>query len=270
MPKDNGRTKPALLLIGWGAIGRLVLERLGAEIEATVLVRPGRLDAARSVLPAAARAVDRLDILEPLPPLVFECGGHGAVREHGEAVLIRGAELVVVSTGALADPGLFATLKSAAEQGGGRLSLVPGAVGGIDALSAAREGGLSRVVYTGRKPPAGWRGTAAEAVVDLDRIERPTEVYRGNAGEAARRFPLNANVAATIALAGLGLETTEATLIADPAATGNNHRIEAEGAFGRFSLEFSGKTLPGNPKTSMMAALSVIRAVRNRIGRISI
>jgi aspartate dehydrogenase len=270
MPKDGGRTKPSLLLIGWGAIGQLVLERLGEATEATVLVRPGRLEAARAALPLGARAVDRLEAMEIWPPLVIECGGHGAVREHGEAVLARGVELVVVSTGALADPGLFDALKAAAERGGGRLSLVPGAVGGIDALAAAREGGLSRVVYTGRKPPPGWRGTAAEAVVDLDRIVGATEVFRGNAGEAARRFPQNANVAATIALAGLGFDATEATLIADPTAAGNIHRIEAEGAFGRFSLEFSGKTLPNNPKTSMMAALSVIRAVRNRIGRIAI
>ena len=261
--------KPSLLLIGWGAIGRLVIERLGAAAEVIVLVRPGRAEAARAALPDQVAVVESLDALT-LPPLVVECGGHGAVREHGAAVLSRGAELVVVSTGALADPALFDALKKAAEKGAGRLSLVSGAVGGIDALAAAREGGLSKVVYTGRKPPAGWRGTAAEKVVDLDRIAGPTEVYRGDAGEAARRFPQNANVAATIALAGLGLDATEASLIADPSAAGNIHRIEAEGAFGRFSLEFSGKTLPGNPKTSMMAALSVIRAVRNRIERVAI
>ncbi len=261
---------PTLLLIGWGAIGRLVLERIGGDAKASVLVRQGRVEAARAALPPDVTIIERLDGPGPLPGLVVECGGHGAVREHGEAVLVRGSELVVVSTGALADPVLFERLKTAAETGRGRLSLVSGAVGGIDALAAARHGGLAKVVYTGRKPPAGWRGTAAESVVDLDRIAGPTEVYRGNAGEAARRFPQNANVAATIALAGLGLEATEATLIADPAAAGNIHRIEAEGAFGRFSLEFSGKTLPGNPKTSMMAALSVIRAVRNRIDRVAI
>jgi aspartate dehydrogenase len=263
-------TKPSLLLIGWGAIGRLVIERLGGEAEIAVLVRSGRTRSARAVLPPEIAVVERLESLGRLPPLAVECGGHGAVLEHGEGILARGAELVVVSTGALADPALFERLKAAAERGMGRLSLVSGAVGGIDALSAAREGGLSKVVYTGRKPPAGWRGTAAEAVVDLDRLSGPAEVYRGSAGEAARRFPQNANVAATIALAGLGLERTEATLIADPAAPGNVHRIEAEGAFGRFALEFVGRTLPGNPKTSMMAALSVVRAVRNRIARISI
>lgn len=270
MPPIDVSAKPSLLLIGWGAIGRLVLDRLGGEADVTVLARSGRAEAARAALPTGIRIVERIDAVSPFPALAFECGGHGAVIEHGEAVLSRGSELVVVSTGALADPALFARLKAAAERGAGRLSLVSGAVGGIDALSAAREGGLTKVVYTGRKPPAGWRGTAAEAVVDLDRIVGPAEVFRGSAGEAARRFPQNANVAATIALAGLGLEATEATLIADQAAPGNVHRIEAEGAFGRFALEFVGRTLPGNPKTSMMAALSVVRAARNRIGRIAI
>jgi len=270
MPKSSTEIRPALLLIGWGAIGRLVLARLEGGADATVLVRPGRAEAARAALPEGTRIVETLAEAGALPPLVVECGGHGAVREHGAAVLEQGAELIVVSTGALADPALFAQLTEAAERGRGRLSLVAGAVGGIDALSAAREGGLSRVVYTGRKPPSGWRGTAAESVVDLDALTGPAEVFRGAAGEAARRFPQNANVAATIALAGLGLDATEATLIADPAAPGNVHRIEAEGGFGRFSLEFVGRTLPDNPKTSMMAALSVVRAVRNRIGRISI
>ena len=261
--------RPAFLLIGWGAIGRLVVERLGDQATITVLARPGRGVAARAALPQGVRIVEDMTSVDGLA-LAVECGGHGAVAAHGEAVLDRGAELVVVSTGALADVALFERLKGAAERGRGRLSLVAGAVGGIDALSAAREGGLRRVVYIGRKPPAGWRGTAAEKVVDLDRLSGGAEVYRGSAGEAARRFPQNANVAATIALAGLGLEATEATLIADPAAPGNVHRIEAEGDFGRFALEFTGRTLPDNPKTSMMAALSVVRAVRNRVGRISI
>jgi aspartate dehydrogenase len=261
--------RPSVLLIGWGAIGRLVIERLGDQADITVLARPGRSVTARQTLPANTRIVERLEDVEPLT-LAVECGGHGAIAEHGTAVLSRGAELVVVSTGALADAVLFERLRSAAERGRGRLSLVAGAVGGIDALSAAREGGLSKVVYIGRKPPAGWRDTAAEKVVDLDRLTGAAEVYRGSAGEAARRFPQNANVAATIALAGLGLDATAATLIADPAAPGNVHRIEAEGAFGRFVLEFIGRTLPGNPKTSMMAALSVVRAIRNRVGRISI
>jgi aspartate dehydrogenase len=67
-----------------------------------------------------------------------------------------------------------------------------------------------------------------------------------------------------VALAGLGFERTQVQLVADPAAPGNLHRIEAEGAFGRTEIVIEGRPLPDNPKTSMLAALSLVRAVLNR------
>jgi len=107
-------------------------------------------------------------------------------------------------------------------------------------------------------------------MIDLDSLKEATEFWRGDAGDAARLFPQNANVAATIALAGLGFERTEVSLNADPAAPGNIHVIEAEGAFGRMRVEMQGKPLPSNPKTSSLAALSVLRAINNRTGAIQI
>jgi aspartate dehydrogenase len=89
-------------------------------------------------------------------------------------------------------------------------------------------------------------------------------LYKGVAGEAALLYPQNANVAAAVALAGLGFDATEVELVADPGAPGNVHEIEAEGAAGRFAIQLQGRPSRTNPKTSALAALSVARALLNR------
>jgi aspartate dehydrogenase len=205
-----------------------------------------------------------------VPPLVVEAAGHGGLAEHGAAVLEAGSDLIVISAGALADRALYDKLAAAAEKGKAKMFILPGAIGGVDALAAARQGGLARVRYTSRKPPKAWKGTPAEKVADLAKLTAEKVLYTGRADEAARAYPQNANVCATVALAGAGWDKTEVTLVADPAAEGNIHQIEAEGSFGRMSVEMRGKPLPDNPKTSSLAALSVLRAIRNRADAVEI
>ena len=132
------------------------------------------------------------------------------------------------------------------------------------AIAAMRVAGLTSVRYRSRKPPAAWRGSPAERTVDLDRLTRRTVLYKGTAGEAALLYPQNANVAAAVALAGLGFDATEVELVADPDAPGNIHEIEAEGVAGQFAIQLQGKASRTNPKTSALAALSVARALLNR------
>jgi aspartate dehydrogenase len=171
--------------------------------------------------------------------------------------------LLVISVGALAEPKLLQALKTAAHDGGSRILLPAGAIGGIDAIAAMRLSGLIMVRYRSRKPPAAWRGSPAEKVADLDSLTSRTVLYRGTAGEAALLYPQNANVAAAVALAGLGFDATEVELVADPEAPGNVHEIEAEGTAGRFAIQLQGKPSRTNPKTSALAALSVARALIN-------
>ncbi len=264
-------------IIGFGAIAQDLISILeGAEggppDRVTVLVRQGREDETRAAL--TDRHVDVTSDVEALlaarPDVVVECAGHGAVRDHGALILSRGVDLVVASVGALSDRDLAASLEAAAREGEAQCVVPAGAIGGIDALGAARLSGLQSVIYTGRKPPLAWAGTPAEDVADLANLSEPCVFFEGSARGAAQGFPKNANVAATLALAGLGMDATRVRLIADPATQENVHEFEVTSAALDFSVRLVGKPSPLNPKTSRSTVYSIARAVLNRSAAIAI
>jgi aspartate dehydrogenase len=256
-----------IALIGYGTIAGYVADQLRDRSEvqiSQVLCRSGREDAARQALGTTVIPVTDVQALSDDLSFVVDCAGHGALRQFGPDILSRGLDLVTVSNGLLAEQPMKDRLEASARRGGSKLHLLSGAVGGMDALAAASAGGLTRVVYTGRKPAAGWRGTAAEDVVALESLTEAAVHFEGSAREAALRYPKNANVAATIALAGIGLDQTEVKLIADPGIQKNCHQVEAEGAFGRFTFSIEGEPLPKNDKSSALTAMSVVRFIEQR------
>lgn len=260
------------ILIGYGPIAKYVAAETARRDDVrlvAVLCREGREDAARAALGDDIEVVtDAGELVAADGTVVLDCAGHQGLVAHGETVLRAGIDVITLSVGALSDADLLARLLAAAAAGGSQLELVPGAVGGVDALAAARVGGLDRVTYVGRKPPVGWKGSPAESVLDLDVLTEAAEHFRGSAREAARKYPKNANVAAMVALAGLGLDDTTVSLIADPGLSRNRHEIFAEGAFGQFRFEIEGLPLADNPKSSALAAMSMVRAVERRAARL--
>ena len=104
--------------------------------------------------------------------------------------------------------------------------------------------------YFGTKPPHAWAGTPVAEQVDLGSLDHVLEFFHGTAREAAVAYPKNANVAAALALAGGGFETTHVTLIADPKASGNSHRYELNSPLATVSVEIANKASGGNAKTS--------------------
>ncbi|MBW8716927.1 MAG: aspartate dehydrogenase [Variovorax paradoxus] len=257
-------------LIGCGAIGTSVLELLEGDtalaVAAIVVPEEG--------VAAAQKLVPGVPVASRVPAtgidLVVETAGHAAIEEHVLPALARGTPCIVASVGALSAAGLAERLEAAATAGRTQVQLIAGAIGAIDALAAARIGGLGSVRYTGRKPPQAWKGTPAEQGRDLDRLTEETVIFEGSAREAAQLYPKNANVAATVSLAGLGLDRTMVRLIADPAIAENVHTVEAEGAFGSFELTMRNKPLAANPKTSALTVYSAVRALRNRAAALAI
>ncbi|WP_299151738.1 aspartate dehydrogenase [uncultured Tateyamaria sp.] len=244
--------------IGKGAIARYAwaaLKAHGHEIGA-VLLRPDHVSSGTSLEVGSVSALPTdLDI-------VIDCAGHEALATYGPQILARGLNLITVSLGALADTKIETALAQAARDGGSKLHLASGAIGALDCLSAARAGKLTSVTYTGRKPPRGWKGSPAEVKLDLDgMIEGAAVHFEGSARAAALEYPKNANVAAAVALAGLGFDDTQVRLIADASIGQNIHEVTAQGDFGQFSFQISGHSLPDNPRSSALAAMSVVSKV---------
>lgn len=248
-------------------------ERLSSPLEqVSILVSPEFAASAQALLDhsgsrlAASRSLhtDIGALLADRPDVVAECASHLAVKEFGPLILSAGIDVVVISIGALSDDRVRASLQDAATAGRSRIILPSGAIGGVDALAAARLSGIKSVTYTGRKPPMAWRGTAAERLLDLDALREPSVFYEGDARQAAQAYPMNANVAATLALAGIGFEKTRVVLIADPSLSQNVHEFAVSAACGDFTVQLEGRPSAANPKTSLMAGFSIARELLNR------
>lgn len=257
-------------IIGEGAIGKYVHDHVrdrGHDVRA-ILLRPERLQNRTS----ERHGVDYVSSVDDLPDDIdhmIDCAGHSALQSYGRDILLRGVDLTTVSIGALADEDLYRHLEKAAIEGNARLHLASGAIGALDCLRAARVGKLHNVTYVGRKPPKGWKGSPAETRLDLDNLGSEAAVhFDGTARNAATEYPKNANVAAAVALAGLGFDDTQVKLIADPNIAENIHEIQATGEFGRFSFEIRGHSLPDNPRSSALAAMSVVSQIEQETQRI--
>jgi aspartate dehydrogenase len=246
-------------LIGLGTIARGALELLqpsdNVELVGAVVAHPEKARPGCGV--RVCRAADELLALEP--EVVVELAGHAALRCWGPTVLRAGIDLLMLSVGVLAEPDAERALLEAASTGGAQAVVLSGGIGGLDAIASARAGGLRRVTHTARKPartllPAEEAATLCE----------PRELFRGSVREGALLFPESINVAAAVALAGIGLDRTQVRVVADPGVDRNRHEVLAEGEFGQLRFEIANVPSEGNPKTGKLVAMSVVHALRRR------
>lgn len=252
-----------IAVIGYGAIAKELIERL--QTHATLSCQLGVVfREQRAEVPALPSGVEALRGMKGLmafkPDLVIETAGQAAVREYALPCLQAGLVFMAASVGALADDALRAALTQAAIEGRSKLILPSGAVASLDYIQAVRRLPSTVVTYESRKPPSAWTDELTRRGLPLSPTE-PLVLFEGDAGEAATLFPQNLNVAATLAVAGMGMQATRVRVVVDPTAKGNEHHIRVTGQAGELQTQVRNKPSPDNPKTSWVVGLSILAAV---------
>lgn len=249
-------------LIGCGTIGQFLLEQLnekqrvpGARVTAIFDEREKSIEKLKHLSEQYNLHYEtnlQAFLASPID-LVIECANIEAVRLYGEQI-VQKKDVLLISIGALVDAKLYGNLARSAAENGHIIHLPAGAIGGLDLIQAAAIlGELTEVTLTTRKP--------AHALIS-ESITAPKTIFSGNAKKAIAQFPKNANVAITLSYAGLGIEQTKVSIIADPTITKNIHHIQAKGAFGETSIEIQNDPSPENPKTSYLTSLSILKTIQ--------
>ena len=234
-------------VIGCGAIGTIIAEAFERRIlacEELILYdyELERAEKLKSQLHFPARVVLSLDeMLKLQPKVIVEAASQQAARDYVGRIVAKGIDVIVMSTGAL----LGLSLRSR------KVHVPSGAIGGLDALSAAALAGVDEVVLTTRKNPKS---------LDVDYVDEKV-VYEGSAEEAARLFPREMNVAATLALT-VKPARVRVRVVSDPLVHRNTHEIYVKWRFGEMQLRFANDPHPENPRTSALAAWSAIKLLQ--------
>jgi aspartate dehydrogenase len=245
-------------LIGAGAIAHFLLEELNQKQQGklritSVLVR----DREKYQLLEANFGVEVFTNLNAFLhseiDIVVEAADINAVKALVPSVIKRKG-IVVISVGALADKALREEIDYLTDTYKNEMYLPSGAVGGLDVIQNAHAlGTVTSVSLTTRKP--------ARSLID-EHITEPKVVFEGKAIDAIEQFPKNMNVSIILSLAGIGLEKTQVCLIADPHIEKNVHHVEVAGDFGEAVFTIKNNPMPENPKTSYLAAMSILGTLK--------
>jgi aspartate dehydrogenase len=202
-----------------------------------------------------------LEALAGAADVVVECAPAEHFRALAAPVVAAGKVLVPISVAGLLQ---HMDLVDAARASGARILVPSGAILGLDALRAAREGTITEVRMITRKPPRGLAGAPhlERHGISVEDLAAPLKVFEGSAAEGARGFPANVNVAAAVGLAGVGAERTVLEIWADPGVDRNVHDIRVTADAASFTLHIENVPTDENPRTGRLVAQSVMATLR--------
>jgi aspartate dehydrogenase len=251
-------------IAGLGVIGAKVAQRLTDGIEGMMLEAVTSGDGAKAkktlvAMGASAPVVTPAELAERCEVIV-ECAPTAAFMSIALPALAAGRTLLTVSAAALLE---HMEVVELARNHGGRVIVATGALLGLDAVRAAAQSEIHSVTMITRKPPKSLRGAPHLAVigVDVDALTAATLLFDGSARDGARGFPANVNVAAALALAGVGPDRTRLQIWADPALERNTHTIVVDADSARLEMTVANIPSVEKPGTGRITALSVIAAL---------
>jgi aspartate dehydrogenase len=257
---------------GLGAIGLKLARALDEGVEGLKLIAVSARDRERAEerVQDFRTRVDVVDLAElARADIVVEAAPAAVFDQIAEPAIAAGRIFIPSSVGALL-PRMH--LARQARETGARIIVPTGALLGLDAVRAAAEGPVHSITMETRKPPRGLEGAPylVKHNIDVLGINQPTRVFEGNALDAAAGFPANVNVAAALALAGIGPVRTKVEIWADPGVDRNIHTIRVEAEAARFTLRIENVPSEENPKTGKITALSVLACLRGLVSTLKV
>lgn len=256
------RRPRAVALVGMGTIGEAILEQFeqkalpGFRLSIACQRRHNAQMQARVARMGGVYTQTLDAVRDSSADIVVECASQDAAKALIPAILAQGKVLVLSSIGALAEDALRANLDQLVKRYGGQVLLPSGALGGLDLIAALKIHGIHKMLLVTTKP--GY--ALGRPMVDGS---EPEVIFRGSAKEAAAHYPQNMNIAATLALAGPGMEKVDVEVRASSSSQVNTHEVFIDAVDGHYRLEFTHLPSRSNPKTSAVVASSVIALLRN-------
>jgi aspartate dehydrogenase len=257
---------------GLGAIGLKLAQALDAGVDGLQLIAVAARDQAKAESTLRSfRAPPRMVTLEGLAEadIVVEAAPAAVFETIASAAIEAGRIFVPASVGALL-PRMH--LVRRAQETGARIVVPTGALLGLDAVRAAAEGTVQSVIIESRKPPRGLEGAPylVEHGIEVSDLAAPIRVFEGNAFDAAAGFPANVNVAAALALAGIGPMRTRVEIWADPGIDRNTHTIRVEADAARLTMTIENVPSEENPRTGQITALSMLACLRGLVSTLKV
>lgn len=245
-------------IAGIGAIGSAVAKALNAGIDGFELAY---ISDPASTNDFGAQRTD-FETLVTQSDLVIECLPAHIVPQLASAAFTTNTDIIFISSAALL---LYPQIVEKHKISTSKAYVPSGALCGLDGVKAMREMGIESAKIASTKLPKGFSGAPfiLENDIDVGAIIEKTLLFEGNALDAARGFPANINVAASLSLAGIGAEKTRVEIWADPHAQGNAHEITVKSAYSTLVSKIENMPDPQNPKSSVLAAQSIVTTLRD-------